>query len=191
MKTLILSHNAVKTFSQLRRLVAFTAGPSSSSPSISELCILPDGNPVVTLQLFRLYCAFALPKLEVLNGEKVTAGERTRGHMYFAQLHRASAENGGRTVASALKAGGAGASLFFGGGSGALPAAAEKHQREALKVAKSVDDFVEGCVDAALETDRLEQEFENCWPRIINSIVAESVKEVNDAAYLENCLDNL
>lgn len=185
LKRLVLSHNAIKTFAQLRRLSAFT---ENEELAVSEICILPDGNPVVSLKLFRAFCAYAMPKLQSLNGQPVTQSERSQGHMAFAPLWRASAESNINTAAKLLASGGMGVSLFFSKGAAT---ATDKQHKEIIKTAKLVEELVEKGKADAVEEEKIGLEFEKCWTGIMQNIVEGSVKDMKDEAYLERCLDAL
>ena len=187
LRRLILSHNAVKTFAQIKKLTAFT----ESEESVDEICILGEGNPVASLQLFRFFCAYALPGLRVLDGEEITQSERGRGHLFFAPLYRASGAGGVKSPAALLKTGGMGVSLYFPDKNGE-ETGGEKQQREIMKIARGVEEFVKGCREIALETEKLSMEFEACWPKLISNIVDDSIKDVNDeGSFLSECLDRL
>ncbi|GMH46387.1 hypothetical protein TrRE_jg629 [Triparma retinervis] len=220
---LTFSHNSFKAYSQIQKLNAFCLGLSGAEGGggggdllgggrrITEMEISPDGNPCATLSTFREFCAFAMNKLEVLDGVEVTRVEREAGKMMFAALKRTGGD-GTRAInqylpANLFKTGGRGLGLFNrqgagsggGGGSGKMERSGTGSGGKGnpaldddLAIARCTEKLVVNMANMAIDTNKNRHAFEELYPTIMRDIMDEAIhQKMNQDSYMENCLEQL
>ncbi|GMH57598.1 hypothetical protein TrST_g3978 [Triparma strigata] len=202
---LVFSHNALKSLNQLKKLSVFWDGSQSQSmltKNINEIAILTDGNPVDSLSLLRVFLAFSLPRLEVLDGVEITQGERGKGMMLFAGLKRLSAD--GSSAKNIFKTGGLNFCVFHAeaasqsasqmqsNSSASSRAAAKANSHLDLEIAKVTEQCIVSSANVAIERKKAINNIEKLFPTVLAEIVEEALEHSADAeAYMQQCLENL
>lgn len=195
------SHNSFKSFSQLQKLSIFCKGNSEQGgdilgvrkTSITEFDISAEGNPCAVLSLYREFCAFSMPKLDVLDGVAISPEERSRGMLLFAPLRKAGGD-GSKGIenysSSALfKTGGKGIGLFnrnhrMGNKS------AKAAYNEDLKTARLTEKFITEISNLSIDRNREAEEFRQHFDQIMNEIVDEAFAQKYDVEnFTTNCLE--
>jgi len=197
---LVFSHNALKSLGQLKKLGVFWDGSQSMlTKPINEIAILADGNPVAGLTLLRVFLAFSLPRLKVLDGAEITQGERGKGMMLFAGLKRLS---GDASAKSQFKTGGLNLGVFPAEGnpakegqnnsSATSKAAFKANSHLDLSIARVTEQCIVSAANMAIERKKAINNIEKLFPAVLAEIVEEALEHSADVeAYMLQCLDSL
>jgi hypothetical protein len=222
---LSFSHNSFKAFSQIQKLNLFCLGLSGGEEGgaggilgggrrITEIDISPEGNPCASLSTYREFCAFAMNKLDVLDGVELSREERESGRRIFGAL-KSSGGDGTRSIsqhlpANLFKTGGRGLGLFSRPGSSAASAGGGgggKSERSSgsgggdrvnaahaddLAIARCTERLVINMANMAIDINKKRQTFKELYPAIIRDIMDEAIhQKINQESFMENCLEQL